>query len=92
MPTHLRYDEKLGRVVEFDGKVEQRSNPLRAADEYRNAPRHFKTTQLPRWYKYHRMAGGEFDAEGNCLFTSRAQIRETLAVANDHGENLTYDG
>ena len=48
--------------------------------------------QLPANYKYHLMAGGKCDAEGNCLFDGARQMRETEAMANHHGERIRYMG
>ena len=51
----------------------------------------YADVQLPRNYKYHAMAGGEFDEKGGCVFTSRRQMERTTDIANHHGERIMWN-
>ena len=86
--TVFRYDKATGKVVEATEPSEQRD--ALASQNWANADRHFTTKQLPAHYRYHKEAGGTFDERGNCQFSSMEQVRKTMAVANAHGEGLTY--
>lgn len=56
------------------------------------ADRHFESTSMPRWYPFHRQAGGEFSPDGKPRFESWKQVEETVKRANAHGEGLVYEG
>ena len=51
-----------------------------------------KTRNLPKHYPYHAAAGGEFAEDGTCIVKDYDQIRRTVAIANDHGEGIVWDG
>lgn len=77
------------QITDHEGRVWTRvaSNPQASV----KADRHFVSNSLPGGYKYHRMAGGKFDRRGRPLFDSQRQVEETVACANQHGEELSYD-
>lgn len=79
----------IGEWVEFDGFKAQRLPPqLQPA----TVKKHMRETRnLPKWYPFHRKAGGSFGPNGECRFESMAQVKETMAVANHHGEEVVWD-
>jgi hypothetical protein len=80
---------KLGECVTIDGQPFTRVPTLPRARVV--ADRHVASRSLPKYYKHHREAGGKFDDQGRCLFDSMRQIDETMAVAKDNDEGVTYD-
>lgn len=48
----------------------------------------FTSQQLPTNWPYAR----HYDSNGSPHFTGKNEMRECLAVANDHGEGITWDG
>lgn len=51
----------------------------------------FRSTCLPKYWKYaprHVQSGKH---RGACVFHSRKEIREAIAKANEHGEAVVYD-
>ena len=85
-------DGKFYRLNHFEGRTGKRLVPaLQRATV--SKPRHFEARTLPPNYKYHKLAGGEFDPKtGRPRFGSWQDIERTVAVANAHGESLVYDG
>lgn len=82
----MRDAPELGSVVEIGGQRCRRIPSL--PHGFVRSDRHFASIQMPRNYLYHR---GAFAPNGDCLFTSMKGIRETVACARDHGEDLSYE-
>lgn len=80
---------KVGAVIR-EGGVEYR-RILLSPQGLVKADRNFKSRALPQWYEPHRMAGGQFDSEGNCLIDNWKTIRDTVKAARDIGDPLDYD-
>lgn len=78
-----RYDEGVGGVVEVSGDSQESEAPNARVV----ADRHFASSQLPRNYKY----ASKFDSEGRPAFSSMRDVREMVARARDHGEDITYE-
>ena len=79
----------IGDAVTIDGKKYRRA-PVVPQGLVRESIG-FKSYSLPPNYKYHADRGGKFDTDGQPIFTSRKELGETLAAANDHEEELFYD-
>jgi len=83
---HMAEAPELGSVIEINGVRCRRipSLPIGVVQK----DRHFASVSLPQHYLYHR---GQFAPNGDCLFTSMKQVRETVACARDNGEDLSYE-
>jgi hypothetical protein len=80
----------IGDTMEWEGRTLKR---LPHFPEVRcPAPRHFVDHTLPYNYKYHKATGGQVDEKGRCKFESPRQMRELEAMANEHGEGISYTG
>lgn len=82
---HMKDAPEIGSTVEINGERCRRLPSVPLGLTYKD--KQFVSTQLPYNYTYHR---GKFNQRGECGFNSMREVRETVACARDHGENLSY--
>lgn len=78
-----------GEPITVEGKVYRRIvslSPARFATHV-NADLRFEALNFPPNYEFHV---GEFAPDGTPRFQSTREIRECIARANQHGENLSW--
>lgn len=79
-----------GQSIEIDGKRFTRIYSRTHIDPSPSASIYFRAHNLPLNYKY-AQGLAKFDEEGVPVFTSRRALDETLAKANDQGENWLWN-
>ena len=70
--------------VDWDRKLEADPGPYVYATKTIGP---FFSRSLPRNWKYHK---GKFNEGGQPLFEGKKAVRETVARANDDGDNVSY--
>lgn len=75
----------VGALVYVDGVEYRRCLPRMEA--LLRPEVHYESQSLPRWWKHHQ---GNFSPSGKPRFSGMREVRESMAVANHHGDHATW--